>query len=111
MPRNYSVYLQDMLEAARKVHSYTEGLTKEAFATDDRTVDAVVRNLEVLGEAAKGIPDEFRQSHPAIPWKRISGLRDVLIHEYFGIDLDIVWDIVQNKTPPLERELRKLLIP
>ncbi len=109
MPRDYSVYLQDMLEATAKVRAYTSGLTLEAFAADAKTVDAVVRNLEVLGEAAKRVPETVRCQHGDIPWKRLAGLRDILIHRYFGVDLDIVWDIVQNKAPPLEQQLRRIV--
>ena len=109
MPRDSSVYLEDMLEAVCKVRRYTLGLTRETFAEDEKTVDAVVRNLEVLGEAAKRIPEALRRESPDIPWQRIAGLRDILIHQYFGIDFDIVWDVIQTKVLPLERRLRELL--
>jgi uncharacterized protein with HEPN domain len=70
-------------------------------------IDAVVRNLEIIGEAAKMIPDSIRVQYPNIEWKKISGLRDILAHHYFEVDLDIVWDIIQNKLPELERDLSK----
>jgi uncharacterized protein with HEPN domain len=76
---------------------------------DERTVDAVVRNLEVIGEAAKNIPIEIRSALPDIEWQRIAGLRDVLIHAYFGVDLDIVWDVVQTKVPLLEQRITAFL--
>ena len=72
-------------------------------------MDAVVRNLEVIGEAVKRIPDEMRQKQPAVDWKKIAGLRDILVHEYFGIDVEIIWDIAQNKLPSLEQSSRSLL--
>ena len=109
MSRDSSVYLEDMLEAVRKVERYSRGLTRQSFAADEKTVDAVVRNLEVLGEAAKRIPEAVRRGAPDIPWQRIAGLRDILIHDYFGIDFDIVWDVIQNKIPPLEPRLLELL--
>lgn len=81
----------------------------EAFAKDARTFDAVIRNLEVIGEAAKKVPESVRAPYPEVEWKRISGLRDILIHEYFGVDPEIAWDIVQNKLPAFEASVKKIL--
>lgn len=108
MPRDSRVYLEDILGAVDKIRRYTHRLSKESFAGDDKTLDAVVRNLEVIGEAVKQLPAEVRAREPGIDWQKIAGLRDVLIHQYFGIDLDILWDIVQNKLPPLETAVRAL---
>jgi len=110
MPRDYSIYLCDMLEAARKIRRYVGERGKQAL-DDEKTLDAVARNLEVIGEAAKRIPDAIRHKHPEIPWARLAGLRDILIHQYFGIDLDILWDIVQNKVPDLEQKLVQISKP
>ena len=109
MPRDYKVYLDDILEAATKIRDYTKGLTLEGLKGDAKTLDAVVRNLEIIGEAAKKVPEEIRRRCPDVEWKRIAGLRDILIHEYFGIDVNIVWDIVRNRLSPLERQIRKIL--
>lgn len=109
MPRDFRVYLEDILAAIRKATSYTSGLTQAQFLEDDKTFDAVVRNLEVIGEAAKHLPDETRGVTPDVDWKKIAGLRDILIHEYFGIDGEIVWDIVQHKLPPLETAVKRML--
>jgi len=109
MPRDSRVYLEDILEATRKITAYTESLSKAAFLEDEKTLDAVVRNLEVIGEAVKKLPEDLRAKHPALEWKKIAGLRDILIHEYFGLDAEIVWDIVQNKVPVLDREVRTML--
>ena len=109
MPRDYEIYLEDIRDAIDKVKRYTEGLSLEAFENDDKTIDAVVRNLEIVGEAVKMIPDTIRLAHPNIEWKKIAGLRDILAHQYFGIDVEIIWDILQNKLPALEKEIREIL--
>jgi uncharacterized protein with HEPN domain len=109
MPRDFRVYLEDILEATRKITAYTGRLSKAAFLVDEKTIDAVVRNLEVIGEAVKNLPEDLRAQHSAVAWKKIAGLRDILIHEYFGLDAEIVWDIVQNKVPALDREVRTML--
>jgi uncharacterized protein with HEPN domain len=109
MPRDSRVYLEDILEATRKITTYTGSLSKAAFLEDEKTIDAVVRNLEVIGEAVKKLPEDLRARHPALEWKKMVGLRDILIHEYFGLDAEIVWDIVQNKVPALDRVVRTML--
>ena len=109
MPRDSRVYLDDILEATRKITVYTGSLSKAAFLEDEKTLDAVVRNLEVIGEAVKKLPENLRAKHSTVEWKKIAGLRDILIHEYFGLDAEIVWDIVQNKVPALDREVRTML--
>lgn len=109
MPRDYKVYLDDILEAAARIRDYTLGLNLEGLKNDSKTLDAVVRNLEVIGEAAKKIPEDVRRRYPDTEWKKISGIRDILIHEYFGIDINIIWDIAQNKLPSLEEQVRNIL--
>ena len=109
MPRDSRVYLEDILEATRKIASYTANLSKVAFLEDEKTFDAVVRNLEVIGEAVKKLPEDFRAQYPSLEWKKMAGLRDILIHEYFGLDSDIVWDIVKNKVPTLNQAVRRML--
>ena len=109
MPRDYKVFLEDILEAIRKIRDYTDGLSLQAFTADAKTFDAVIRNLEIIGEAVKQIPEDIRSLRPEVEWKRIGRLRDILIHQYFGVDAQIIWDIVQNKLTPLEQAIRALL--
>ena len=109
MPRDSRVYMEDILEATRKIMTYTSRLSKSVFLEDEKTIDAVVRNLEIIGEAVKKLPEDLRSQHSTVEWKKIAGLRDILIHEYFGLDAEIVWDIVQNKLPALNREVQSML--
>jgi uncharacterized protein with HEPN domain len=109
MRRDYKVFLQDVLDAIANVAEFVGAMTLDEFKSDKKTLHAVVRNLEVIGEAVKGVPSEVRQRHPRVPWQRIAGLRDILIHHYFEIDVDIVWDIVQTKLPELRQLLQTIL--
>lgn len=108
MPRDYKIQLEDMLEAARRIEKYIGGISESEFYSDTKTFDAVIRNLEVIGEASKNIPAKVKDKTLDIEWKKIAGLRDILIHEYFGIDEEIVWDVVKNKIPDLIESLKKL---
>ncbi len=109
MRRNYEVALQDVLDAISNVAEFVGSKTRDEFSNDKKTLHAVLRNLEVIGEAIKSIPAEVRRRHADVPWKRIGGLRDVLIHQYFGIDVDIVWNIVENKLPELRQQVETIL--
>ena len=102
MPRDCRVYLEDILDAAGRAMVYTDGYSLHRLQDDPKTLDAVVRNLEIIGEAAKSIPPDFRERHPQIEWRKLAGLRDVLIHNYFGIDIEIIWDVVANKLSELK---------
>lgn len=107
--RDARLLLQDMLESLEKIERYTAGLTFERFAQDDRTVDAVVRNLEVIGEVARQIPSEVRERYPEVPWRRVIGLRNVVVHEYFAVDVEIVWTVVRQSLPELKEALRRMM--
>ncbi|MFI5289482.1 MAG: DUF86 domain-containing protein [Polyangia bacterium] len=109
MSRESRLYLEDILAACQKVARYCAGLTRTAFEQNEMAYDAVVRNLELIGEAAKAVPEPLRQRLPSIEWRKICGLRDVLAHAYFGIDNEILWDVIENKVPVLARELDAFL--
>jgi len=109
MPRNITMHLEDMLVASEKIMTYVGTMTLHEFCSDAKTFDAVIRNLEIIGEAAKNVPSEIRNKYPQIEWKKVSGMRDMLIHEYFGVDADIVWDIIHHKIPDLIQNLREII--
>jgi uncharacterized protein with HEPN domain len=94
--REILLLLDDMLQSARKIKQYTKDMDYESFLKDDRTIDAVVRNFEIIGEAANRIDSDFRLKNPEIEWKRIRGFRNRIVHDYFGIDYEIVWSIVET---------------
>lgn len=106
--RNITLYLDDITTSIDKIETYTKGLSYDSFSNDPKTVDAVVRNLEIIGEAAKNIPKEIRVKYPEIPWKPIMGTRDKVIHEYFGIDLEILWKTLQEDIPQLKVQIAKI---
>ena len=104
-----AVRLRHMLDAARKAVEFTHGKGRAELDADEKLALALVRLLEILGEAAKGVSPDFRDAHPQIPWKLVAGARDRLIHGYFEVDLKIVWEIVTRDLPPLIAELERLL--
>ncbi len=106
MKRDYRLYLDDMLEAIGKIEKYTKDLNFGQFREDDKIVDAVIMNFAVIGEAAKQIPAKIRKNHPEIPWREMAGMRDKLVHEYFGIRHDVVWETI---IPQLKSSIKKLL--
>lgn len=107
--RSNKLFVEDILEAIEKIKRYTKGLTYKTFAKDQMVVDAVIRNLEIIGEASRNIPDDVRDSYPDIPWKRMIGLRNIVVHEYFGVDLSIIWDIINRNLPDTKPEITAML--
>ncbi|MGI8602093.1 MAG: HepT-like ribonuclease domain-containing protein [Verrucomicrobiales bacterium] len=103
--RDPALLLEDMRAALEKIARYTAGMQRAAFLADEKTVDAVVRNLEIIGEASKQVPEEFKALHPALPWSQMAGLRNRIVHDYAGIDLELIWDIVGNSLPALRGQL------
>ena len=106
--RDYKLYLKDILDAITKIEGYTKDLSFEEFSKGDLVIDGVVRNFEIIGEASKNIPDEVKKQYPDVPWKEMAGMRDKMIHEYFGVDLEIVWKTVKNRLPQLTSIIRDM---
>ena len=102
-------YLNDILESISDIREFTVGMTIESFSKDKKTIKAVVRSLEVIGEAAGKIPDHIRDRYPEIPWQEITGMRNRLIHEYFGIDLDIIWQTLEEDLEPLDKAVKRIV--
>ncbi len=109
MKKDNKIFLQHILDSISDIEKYTEGFSGEDFENDIKTQDAVMRKLEIIGEAVKNLPDSLKNENPEIPWKEIAGTRDVLIHEYFGVDVDIVWNVVKKDIPVLKEQVERLM--
>ena len=107
--RSNQEFLADILEAIRRARLYVEGMTYEEFLIDMKTQDAVVRTLEIMGEATKRLPAELRIEHNLVPWKQMAGVRDKLIHDYFGINYEIIWKIITEELPEVARKVQQIL--
>jgi len=107
--KDVRIYLEDISQACKKVMVYITGMGFEEFKRDERTKDAVLRNLEVMGEAVKSLPKDFKENYKEVKWKAIAGMRDKLIHEYFGVSPDIIWQTLKNDIPQLELQIKNIL--
>jgi uncharacterized protein with HEPN domain len=108
MNREYADFLRDMLENAQRAIQFTKGMDYKSFAKDDKTVYAVIRAVEIIGEAASKIPEEVRAKYPRVPWREVKGMRNKLAHHYFGINMEVVWQTVQEDLPILIEALRNI---
>lgn len=108
MRREIRDYVEDIRQAIGEIETFTRGVTKETFLQDRKTVNAVIRSLEIIGEAAKNLPETIRKKYPAIPWRDMAGMRDKLIHAYHGVDLEILWVVVTEELPPLKPHIEKI---
>ena len=103
------VLLQHILDSITRIFEYIEGLDHTGFTSDRKTQDAVMRRLAIIGEAVKCLPSNFKKEHGELPWKSIAGFRDVLIHKYFGVDLELLWEVIMRDLPGLEEKLKNIL--
>ena len=109
MPRDYKLRLDDILGSISKIFQYVEGMNLDDFNCDNKTQDAVIRNLQIIAEASKHIPDKLKEKHTSIPWAEIIGFRNIVVHQYFGVTIDIVWHTIYNELPALEKTCKELL--
>jgi uncharacterized protein with HEPN domain len=107
MKREYADSLRDMLENAQRAIQFTKGMDYKSFAKDDKTVYAVIRAVEIIGEAAANIPEEVRAKYPDVPWREVKGMRNKIVHHYFGINMEVVWQTIQEDLPILIEALKR----
>jgi uncharacterized protein with HEPN domain len=107
--RNHKLYLKDILTAMEAIEKFVEGMGFEDFKRDDRTSSAVIRKFEIIGEATKNVSDAIKQKYPTVPWKEMAGMRDRLIHFYFGIKYDLIWQTIKDIIPQVKPLIRKIL--
>lgn len=108
MSRNTNIYLNDIISSISQIKEYIEDYSFDNFSKDKRTIDAVIRNLEIIGEAVKSIPQTIKSKYK-YEWRAVAGLKDILIHQYFGINLKIIWDIIQNELPQFEKLIKQII--
>ncbi len=107
--RNIVLFFADIIDAINSIKEYTQDIGYEEFLRDKKTRDAVVRNLEIIGEAVKNIPEDIKEKYPEVNWKEMAGMRDKLIHEYFGVSNVIVWETIKNDIPMFESQIGKVI--
>ncbi len=109
MKREIGDFIEDIINAMNKALKFVEGVSYEEFAKDDKTIFAVIRAIEIIGEAVKNIPEDTKKGYPEIPWKGMAGMRDKVIHGYFGVDIKVVWDTVKKRIPEVKPLFEKML--
>lgn len=108
MKRDLRLFIGDILDSIKRIESFSKGLTKEKLEKDELYQSAIIRQIEIIGEAVKNIPDSFRNRYSEIPWQKIAGMRDVIIHGYFRVDLETVWRVIKKDLPDLKNKISKI---
>lgn len=108
-PRNWKMRISDILQCIAKIRRFTKGYTFDEFQSDEKTIDSVLRNLEIIGEAARHVPSNIKMQHPEVPWAEMLTMRNIVIHEYHGVNLQIIWQTLKEDLPPLVPPLKRIL--
>ena len=109
MSRDYSLYIKDIIICIERIDEFIGTMSYTELEQDDKTASAVIRKLEIIGEATKCLPDIITEKYPEIPWKDMARMRDKIIHFYFGVDIEIIWNVVKNRLPEIKKMLQKIL--
>jgi uncharacterized protein with HEPN domain len=109
MYNNPNFLIQDIHKAISKIFSYTKGMNYETFSADDKTIDAVIRNFEIIGEAVVKLPDNFKETHSEVDWFRVKGMRNRIVHDYRNVNLIIIWETIENNLPDLQNRIEDII--
>ena len=109
MSKDYKILVEHILESIKQIEKYTDNISEDDFIESMQTQDSVIRRLEIIGEAIGNFPEEIRKEHPDIRWNEISGMRNFLIHEYFGVDLYLIWETIESDIPKLKKQMKKII--